>query len=127
MKKWIFSLTVSLLLASSTLATNVTTSLKTEQVAVIEGYKSGLFLAPQQFKSDKDKSTNKKCRTVHTENLTQDETEQLIVAIVTTEVESGYQGAHFNLPRKLHIEKDTIQPEERQYTLYNGEIQTVGM
>lgn len=98
MKKWIFSATVSLLLANPTLATNVTTSLKTEQVAAIEGYKSGLFLTLQQFKSDednstwaelelksdsveRDKATIKKRRTVHTFNLTQADTAQLINAL----------------------------------------------
>ncbi|WP_417316397.1 hypothetical protein [Cycloclasticus pugetii] len=146
MKKWIFSATVSLLLANPTLATNVTTSLKTEQGAAIEGSQSGLFLTLRQFKSDEDSSirtdlelksgsvecdeeTNKKRRTAHTVNLTQGETEKLIVAInhlVATEIEPSYQGVHSNLPPKLLIEKDTTQPEKRQYTMYNGDIKTDG-
>ena len=146
MKKWIFSLTTALLLASTAWATTPATLFKTEQIAAIEGYQSGLFLTLQQFKSDednrtwaelelksgsveRDKATNKKRRSAHTVNLTQDEIEQLIDAIdhlLTTEIEPGYQGAHFNLAPKLRIEKDTTQPEKRQYTLYNGDIKTDG-
>lgn len=145
MKKWIYSLTTIFLLISTVWATPVTLS-KTEDLAAIEGYRSGLFLKLQQFKADddrrtwselevtsgsiqRDKVTNKKTRLTHAVNLTQEDTSQLIDALdrlLKTEIENGYTSATFNLPTKLRIEKDISKPENRQYTLYNGDIKTDG-
>lgn len=121
MKKWIYSTATALLLTSTAWSATA----KAEPLALIAGYQSVISL---QLAGTSSIALELKTGD-HTERLSAEETDHLIEALdrlLSAEIEPGFQNAFFNLPPKLRIEKDITQPENRQYTLYNGDIETDG-